>query len=461
LRQLPTRIKAAWATGAFGVAVLSNGISALAMFYFVSVLRMEPAVAGVLIFASKIWDAVTDPFVGWLSDRTGNGARSLGRRRPYLLAGAVLSSVSFLLVFTVPFQGPWESHTSGQGALAAGYVLMALLVFTSGYSLFNVPYMAMPAEMTQGYHDRSALHGWRVMFASVGGFLSQSMAGVVLETMGRGRTAYATVAVLGSALILVTMLIAFFGTRHAPAYPASMVRVPLRDQLVSFARNGPFQLILGIKLVQLLGVSASSGGLMFFLVNVIDAPLTKLPLIGGPMTLAVFICTPLLVWVSRRVGKRGGYALSAVLTGAVGLSWMLAQPGEPDWALMLRGFVNGIAFAGNVMFAMSMMTDAMELDYHRTGLRREGLYSAIYSFVEKLAGALGPVILGFALQYAAYDARRPPSAVTPEVREAVLLSVAYIPAAMALVAVIILSFYRLSEERLDAERRRTLARPAV
>jgi GPH family glycoside/pentoside/hexuronide:cation symporter len=293
------------------------------------------------------------------------------------------------------------------------------------------------------------------MFASVGGFLSQSMAGVVLELMGKDWDAYATVGALGAALILVTMLTAFAGTRHAPAYARSEARVPLREQVASFARNVPFQQIMAIKLVQLIGVSASSGGLMFFLVSVIDMPLTRLPLIGGPMTLAVLTCTPLLVRLSKHVGKRGGYVLSAILTGLVGLSWVFAAPGEPDWALALRGFVNGIAFAGNVMFAMSMLTDAMELDYHRTGLRREGMYSALYSFVEKLASAIGPLLLGVALKYAGFDARRPPSEVTEQVRQAVLLSIAYVPAAMAVIAVAIIGFYSLNESSLAAERQRS------
>jgi GPH family glycoside/pentoside/hexuronide:cation symporter len=448
-RPLPAAIKAGWAIGAFGVAILMNGISALALFYFVSVLRMDPAVAGLLIGVSKLYDAISDPVTGHLSDRTRSGQ---GRRRPWLFWGAFVSAASFFMVFAIPFSGPWPEPTAGPALLAAGYVLLALVLYTTGYSLFNVPYMAMPAEMTQGYHERSALHGWRVMFASLGGFLAQSMAGVLLELMGKDWDAYATVGAVGSVLILATMLIAWRATRDAPSFERSEARVPLREQINGFLRNVPFQQVLSIKLVQLIGVSSSSVGLMFFLVSVIDMPLTKLPLIGGPMVLAVLTCTPLLVRLSKRVGKRGGYVISALCTGLVGLSWMLAQPGEPDWALALRGFVNGIAFAGNVLFAMSMLTDAMELDYLRTGLRREGMYSALYSFVEKLAAAIGPVILGLALKSAGFDPKAPPSEVTEDVRQAVLLAIAYIPAAMAVLAVLILAFYRLDQGRLSAER---------
>jgi GPH family glycoside/pentoside/hexuronide:cation symporter len=104
------------------------------------------------------------------------------------------------------------------------------------------------------------------------------------------------------------------------------------------------------------------------------------------------------------------------------------------------------------MFAMSMLADTMELDQHNTGLRREGTYSALYSFVEKLASSIGPLVLGGALSLAGFDPSRPPSEATPEVRQAVLLGIAYVPAAMAVLAVLILSTYRLDEAALRAAR---------
>jgi GPH family glycoside/pentoside/hexuronide:cation symporter len=101
---------------------------------------------------------------------------------------------------------------------------------------------------------------------------------------------------------------------------------------------------------------------------------------------------------------------------------------------------------------MSMLTDAMEVDFYRTGLRREGMYSALYSFVEKLATSVGPMILGGALAYAGFDPKAPPTVVDEGVRQAVLLGIAYVPAAMSLLAVLILSFYKLDERALTAIR---------
>lgn len=447
--RLPWTIKAGWATGAFGVAVLMNGISALVLFYMTLVLKFEPAIAGFIIFISKIYDAVTDPLSGWLSNRTESAK---GRRRPWLFWGAIISAASFLMVFTVPFTGPYESVTSGPGLIAAGYVLLALLLYTTGYSMFNVPYMAMPAEMTRGYHERSSIHGYRVVVAAVGGFLVQSGGGALLEALGKGRDAYAQLAMIGAGAIFVSMMIAYFATARAPSLPQTQTRLTMRQQIDGFLHNRHFQLILGVKLAQLIGIAASSGGLVFLLAQVLGKPLTLLGVIGGAMILAVFTMTPVLIALSKRIGKRGAYMVSAAVTGVAALSWVFATPDEPVWLLAVRGFATGIAFSGNVLFAMSMLTDAMEADAHRTGLRREGMYSALYSFVEKLAAAIGPLILGGALSAAGFDPANPPKVADEGVRQAVLLGVAYVPAAMAVVAIVILWFYRLDESTLKGMR---------
>ena len=452
--KLPWSLKAGWATGAFGVAVLMNGISALILFYMTIVLKFNPAVAGMLIFVSKIYDAFTDPFWGWLSDRSKSPK---GRRRPFLFWGAIASALSFLMVFNVPFTGPFGTVTSGPGLTASAYVLFCLLIYTTGYSMFNVPYMAMPAEMTQGYHERSSIHGYRVVVAAVGGFLVQSGGGILLDALGKDRDAFGWLGAIGAAVIFVSMMACYYATAKAPSLPQSDAKLSFRKQLAGFAANKPFQLILGVKLAQLIGIASSSGGLVFLLATVLGRPLSLMAVIGGAMLVSVFISTPLLIKLSTRIGKRGAYALSALVTGLSALSWAFAVPGEPVWALAVRGLATGVAFAGNVLFAMSMLTDAMEADAHDTGMRREGMYSALYSFVEKLASSIGPLILGVALSYAGFNPANPPKIADENVRQAVLLGVAYVPAVMAVISVIILYFYRLDEKTLAVMRARSAA----
>ena len=142
---MPRQIKLAWGTGALGVALMMNSIGGFILFYMVSVLKIEPALAGSLIFIAKLAGVVTDPMVGTWSDRLNTQA---SRRRPFLVFGAITCSAAYVMIFTTPL--------FSAELLRAGWVFTALLLYTAGYSLFNVPYMSMPAEMTDDYHERTS-----------------------------------------------------------------------------------------------------------------------------------------------------------------------------------------------------------------------------------------------------------------------------------------------------------------
>jgi GPH family glycoside/pentoside/hexuronide:cation symporter len=454
---LPLTLKMSWGLGSFGVAVLSNSVGALVLFYLVKVTGMPAWLAGVFLTTARLFDAFFDPFVGHVSDRTT--IRFGGRRRPYLLGGGVLCAVAMLLVFNVPFRG----DTLAGGA----YVLGALLLYGVAYSLFNVPYIAMPAEMTQGYHERSSIHGWRVIFSGIGIAVAGSGSGLLLAGLAHRRAQvgpqintqgdYTVLAGLYAVLILLSLLATWRGTRGAAFTYRTLSPPAWRHQLSTFLQNKPFLTIMGVKALQLIGVSSNQAALFFMLVEVLKRSSADVALVGLPSVFVSILITPPLVRFSRRYGKKAGYLISAAFTGASYLSWSFAQIGEPSWVLVLRGAVLGVGFSGNVLFCMSMITDSIELDSFRTGMQREGLYTAFFSFVEKFTGALGPTLVGVALSAAGFTAK---IKVTPEnyahVRQATLLGVSYVPGACALLAVLLLSRYRLD---LIALRRARSASP--
>lgn len=449
--RLTLGIKFSWASGAFGVAILTNSVSGLILYYLTTVVGISGWIAGLLLMISKLYDAFSDPVAGWLSDRMQSPQ---GRRRPFLLWGALLSAVTLVLVFTVPFRGDtmW----------VWAYVLTVHIFYTTGYSTFNVPYMAMAPEMTDNYHERSVLQGWRVMFASAGGAVAGLGSGLILAWLGEkgadGRTIndafdYGVLGVLYGFLVLVSMLIAWHGTRNAQFTVKSKTVLPWKLQASSFLSNVPALLILGVKGIQLVGIASAGAATFFLVIGVLGRSPAQMPLIGLPSMIVAILLTPYLARLSKKIGKRWGYMIGAVATAIGSLSWIFATPDEPIYFLVLRGIIMGVAFSANVMFGMSMLNDAMELDAHRTGMRREGLYAAFYSFVEKFGYALGPAAVGAALSMAGFDKT---ARVTAEnydaVRQAALLGVSYIPTACAIIAVILLSMYGLNEKELAKAR---------
>jgi glycoside/pentoside/hexuronide:cation symporter, GPH family len=212
---MPRQIKLAWGTGALGVALMMNSIGGLILFYMVSVLKIEPALAGSLIFIAKLAGVITDPMVGTWSDRLNTQG---SRRRPFLVSGAIACSAAYVMIFTTPL--------FAAEMLRAGWVFSALLIYTLGYSLFNVPYMSMPAEMTDDYHERTSIHSVRMMFIAIAGLVVGVAFPMLLENLGRQAwSSYAVVGLAGGAIILTTTLIAWAGTRRA-GFTAAQVDRP-------------------------------------------------------------------------------------------------------------------------------------------------------------------------------------------------------------------------------------------
>jgi GPH family glycoside/pentoside/hexuronide:cation symporter len=450
--KLPLSIKFGWASGAFGVSILSNGVSALMLFYLTTIVGMAGWVAGVVLMVSKLYDVVSDPLAGWLSDRHKSPS---GRRRPFLLWGAAVNALALVLIYTIPFHG--------NTPIVWAYVLAVNLIYTTGYSIYNVPLLAMATEMTEGYYERSILQGWRVMASSVGTAVATVGASAVLGYLGRrtgpgGRVVnsasdYALLGLIFAAFAGVGMVIAWRGTRAARFTEQKRTTASWRDQVATFFGNRAALIIIGVKTVQLIGIASTASATFFLLVDVLKRSPGDLSVFGLPLLAASLVATPILARLSKLIGKRGGYMIGATATAAGALSWVWATPGEPLFYLTLRGMMTGVAFSGNVMFAMSMLNDAMEMDAHRTGLRREGMYSALYSFVEKFGNAVGPAVVGAALSLAGFDKTASVTVANAgAVRQAALLGVAYIPTGCAVIALILLSFYRLDQKTLDAAR---------
>jgi glycoside/pentoside/hexuronide:cation symporter, GPH family len=434
---MPRQIKLAWGTGALGVALMMNSIGGLILFYMVSVLKIEPALAGSLIFIAKLAGVITDPMVGTWSDRLNTQG---SRRRPFLVSGAIACSAAYVMIFTTPL--------FAAEMLRAGWVFSALLIYTLGYSLFNVPYMSMPAEMTDDYHERTSIHSVRMMFIAIAGLVVGVAFPMLLENLGRQAwSSYAVVGLAGGAIILTTTLIAWAGTRRAGFTAAQVDRPRVMAEIGHVMTNRLFLRLLGVKFAQLLGVAATQAASMYFLLNVLQRDLTVMVPATIASTVVQLAAAPLLVVLSRRIGKAQTYMLGAGAYLLTVLSWFLASPAEPVWAYVLRLSVISFGACCNVIMAMSMLTDIIHLDTRLSGIRREGVFTAFYSFTEKFTFAFGPLIVGIALSAAGFDKNLAPEAMqTPAIRHALLLGVCYIPALLSIVAIILLAGYKLKQE---------------
>jgi GPH family glycoside/pentoside/hexuronide:cation symporter len=375
-------LKAGWGFGSVGTQIVLFSQSLLLLYYFTAILGLQPAFAGTLLFGAKLFDALIAPVVGTWTDR----ARTrLGRRRPFLLAGALLSSAGLYFVFNPPSPNPLV-------------LLVGLALISLGYSSFNIPYLAMSAEMTDSPVERTSFMSWRIAFVGIGSIVATSLLPMIAKLGGANRAGYGLTGVAAAALVLISMLTTFVLTARARSTQSRGEPISFSAMLLAVTSNRPFAYLLAAKLLQLIGLAAASASMLFFFKNVIGGDESMLALWGG-VSNGVSIVS-MLFWpmIGRRFGKVPVYALSVICFSLIGFSWLLAGPGTGIAAVIARGFASGIFVGGLLLMGQSLLPDAISTDFRRTGLRREGIFAGAYSFVEKASSAIGPMIVGLLFQ---------------------------------------------------------------
>lgn len=443
----PDPLHLGWAIGTLGVSLLLNTFNVAVLFYLVTVLRIEPVIAGALITGSKLYDAATDPLMGIISDRTRS---RWGRRRPWLLVGGLASGLSFAALFAIPTGlAPLPLYVA---------VATALVLLATAYTVFNVPYLAMPAEMTDDYHERSVMMSYRVVLIAIGTTvgLAGAPALVAFTQEHLGWQAPAAYRALGGVLgiaITASMVAAFFGTRRARATGRTTTTLPARERWRLLVSNRPFLLYLGIKLTSLFSLASITATQLFFVTYVLQKSVGLAGLFGVAQLGGQLLALPAWLAMARVRGKTPVLGWSTVGMAVLALTWLPAGPAEPVWWYAARGLLFGAASAGNILATQAILPDIMEYDYRRSGLRREGVFAGMASFIEKTAGALAGVVIGGFLTLMDFDEALGPGAQPPSAVFAIMACTALVPFAMHCIKLGLLAFYDLDAARLRATTR--------
>ncbi len=437
--RVPVRIAAFWGLGTLATTTMLNGVSVLLLFYLVNLVKIEPVVAGALLFGSKLLDVFTDPPMGLLSDRTRS---RWGRRRPYLLGSSLFCGLSFACLFNIP-------ETASGGALY-GFLVLFLVLYALSYTAFQVPYMAMPAELTDDYHERTRVMAWRVVFMTLGNFLGSAGVPGLVALFGEGRSAYGSMGWIVGGIIAVVMLLAGLGTVGARQTVPGDENISVTQHFRWLASNQPLVVLMGMKTLIYAGISSFVAVMLFFFSSVLQKGPQVLAIYGLAQASATLLFTPVCAWVSRIIGKRLAYLLCLVGFVLTLATWSFATAEEHIAWIALRGIVLGIFAAGSFLYGHSMLMDTFAWDYQRTGVRREAVLSAAFSFVEKSALALGPLVIGALLSSMGFDKNLPTEA--PQADSAVLamyIGFIWVPVLCQLLAAGLLYWYRLSPEDLQ------------
>lgn len=429
--------------GSMGTGIFVTIPGLLLLTFLVRQLAVPAAVAGLVILVPRLWDVVTDPLAGSLSDRTRT---RIGARRPWLLAGSILLPLAFLLLFRVP---------DLTGTAAAIYVLAIYIFGTTAYTVFQVPYVALPAEMTDDYDERTTIMAWRIAFLTVGILVGGGAAPEIVAAGGGGRNGYALMAVVIAGFLFVVLFGTFVGTRSLRTFEPAVSTASVRQQIRTAAENRPFVWLLGGFLVQAVGVGAMLAGVEFFATyRLRDTGQTTIlfVLLVAPALLTM----PLWSWVGHRFGKRAGYLACTTIFGVGGLA-LLAASADRMWLAYLIVFVMGSAYAGTQMFPFAMLPDAIAADTAKTGLRRAGAFTGIWTAGEKGGLSIGPAVFAACLAVTGFVETEGGAVVDqPDTAIAgIVVGFAVIPSALMLASLLLIRRYDLDDETMRRLARHT------
>jgi glycoside/pentoside/hexuronide:cation symporter, GPH family len=415
------------ATGSFGTV---PGL--LLLPYLTDRLGVAAGVAGAIVFVPKAWDVVLNPIAGRISD--GSSSPS-GPRRPFLLWGGIALAACFALLFAGP---------AAPRGLAATWVVLAFLACATAYAFFQVPYVAMPAEMTRDYVERTRLMTWRVAVLALAILVSGASAPAIRDAVGPDQ-GYRVMGLCVAAFILVGVLGAWRGTAAAPIGPVRGSAGSLRAQLRIVAAAKDFRLLLGTFVLQALATGAMLAGVDYVARHVLgraSASTVLFVCFVGPALLV----TPVWQRVGAARGKRWGYAAASLLLGAGALA-LVAARGLPGFAVYLAVAVVGVGYAGAQMFPLAMLPDVAAVDAARTRQNRIGVFTGVWTAGETLGLALGPGLYGLVLALGGYVSSTDSSAVQPQSAvTAITLGFSLVPAVLVAASLLLLARYRLDAD---------------
>lgn len=442
-----------YGAGQLGAQIFRDTPAVLLPLFMTTMLGVPAWLSGLVVLVPKLWLIVCDPLVGAWSDRL----KPRHGRTPFLLVGALGTALGFLALFAV---------TSYHSPTLAALATCALFFLAStAFSIYSVPYLAVSAELSRDPHQRTRIMVLRMVFATLGVLagvgLAQPLIGIGSHGGASPAGGWHLMSLVLGGVCLLSMLVTALGLRGVPLIASSPPATGLLGQLAAVRGNRPFLVLLGASFVQNIAQASSYTAVGFIFLYAIQA-IWLIPLFILAMSAAGIASQPFWLWASRRFGKAVCWRGASLAWAAITITWLWVGPGSDalvrlplvgplatQHVLVLgRALVIGVVNAGFIMLALSMMTDTVDHQRQITGSANEGLFAGVYSALEKLAFALGPVIAGAVMSLFGFVASSGGAvAQSAHAITGIVLLYSAVPAGLQMVSLALFTAYRLPAAR--------------
>ncbi|HSR30668.1 MAG TPA: MFS transporter [Anaerolineae bacterium] len=399
--QLSRKAKLMYGVGDTGLSLTSTILGAYFLIFLTDVVGVAPGIAAVAIFVGRSWDYINDPLFGHISDRTRT---RWGRRRPFLLFGALPFALAFTMLWWRP---PWDNVL-----LLGIYYTIAYIAFDASATLIYMPYFALTPELTSDYDERTSLTTYRMFFSILGSLVAFTIPLLIVGTFDPDNaTRVLLMGVTFGIISALPLLFVFFGTRERPEF-MEQEKPGLRQSLRAAIKNRPFVFGLVIFLLTWVAVEILQATLLFFIKYVVQRE-SESDLIMATIFVTAILTLPLWEWLSRRWSKRWAYIAGIAFWAAVQIV-MITLNASTGLALILGMCVMaGIGVGVAHVLPWSMIPDAIEWGELQTGERHEGMFYSLITLTKKVAASLAVPAVALILQFTGYvpnAALQPPTA---------------------------------------------------
>lgn len=436
---LTRRQVARYAIGSLGTGGFATLPGLVLVYYLTDSLGVAALAAGAIVTAAKIWDVLIDPVIGGLSDRSYAQA---GSRRRFMILGGIGLPIAFVLTFAVP---------GGLGPLpSALWVLVAFMLAATCFSLFQVPYIALPAELTDSYRERTRLLSWRVVVLTVAILLfgagGPELRGLFPDDPLRG---YLVMALVAGVVLAAGMLVSASVAPQRPPLPvvAGMsIGAHYRAGIRVLRESQPFRALLITFMLQGLATGLMLAGAQFVARWILKDEGAVTPLFASLIAPALLMA-PVWKRIADRVGKERAFRLASLVFLLATLV-LVAMTWLPGWWILAPVALAGAAYAGMQTLPMAMLPDVIAVDRSaHDGANRSGVFSGVWTAGETTGMALGATVLSLVLAVTGYlestagvAVEQPAAAIA-----GIAVSFSILPAALMALSLVALSRYRLRE----------------
>lgn len=429
---LPSRI--AFGVGDFGFLLVWQGTTLFLMYFYTDVLGISPAVAGLIYMTAMVWDAITDPIIATIAERSNS---RWGKYRPWIFAGALPFGLSYVLAFTTPIGGlivPWL------------WALMTHILLRTAYTVASMPFNAMQARLTSNAHERTVLSGFRAVGAASGALAISFLTPTIVFEFGQGdeQFGYLIAAALAGALASVGLLYCAIVMREPANAAPSTVSASFFTDLIRIvpviAKNDQLLRVLGIIVMGSICMGMFGKNVLYFFKYDVGQPDLATPALVLPAFLMI-VFTPVWVQVAKRLSKANAMmiGLGIALSGYIAFFF---APSENLAVVFVLIAIIGIGASCLPVIFWAMVPDTIDYGELQTNVRAETRTFGLATFAQKAAVGVNALLLGSLLTWAGFEANTDQSEQTLEAMRAIM---ALVPAVGVIALLWLLHGYKLDQ----------------